>query len=145
MGKNPNAARNKKNYHQEKDTGEDKMEELVNEAARLGCEVWEVAKFKAKEEGKGSDSSSEEEEKPAKFNPKNAKKQQVKKVEVIKEEPMKENKVESEPDSDDAELEKMFGKASDNKNVSTKVEANSSEDEKPKPKAKMAPAAKKGA
>ena len=120
------------------------MEELVNEAARLGCEVWEVAKFKAKENG-GSDSSSEEEEKPAKFNPKNAKKQQVKNVEVIKEEPKKENKVESEPDSDDAELEKMFGKASDNKKISTKEEAYSSEEEKPKPKAKMPPAAKKGA
>ena len=58
MGKNPNAARNKKNHHKDKDDGSEKMDELILEAARLGCEVWEVEEFKKKaQNNKDSDES----------------------------------------------------------------------------------------
>ena len=56
MGKNPNAAREKKNHHKERDQGDDKLNELAEEAARLGCNVWEIDEFKKKEKkDEGSD------------------------------------------------------------------------------------------
>ena len=64
MGKNPNAAREKKNHHKNKDDGSEKMDELILEAAKLGCEVWEVDEFKKstkmKEASDESGSDSEE-------------------------------------------------------------------------------------
>ncbi len=68
MGKNPNAAREKKNHHKDKDQGFDKLDELAEEAARLGCEVWQIEEYQKKEaitEGAGESGSSEEETKQA--------------------------------------------------------------------------------
>ena len=125
MGKNPNAAREKKNHHKDKDQGFDKLDELAEEAARLGCEVWQIEEYQKKEaikEGAGESGSSQEEE--------------------TKQAPQKKNKIskqlpkpvsEDEQDSDDAELERMFGKPSDNKKAA--VEESDSEEEKPKKKA----------
>ena len=64
MGKNPNAARLKKNHRQgNDDAAEDKMAALADEAAKLNCEVWEVEKVKAQlAQVNESDSSDEEEE-----------------------------------------------------------------------------------
>ena len=67
MGKNPNAARDKKKHHKEKDQGEDRLAEQTEEAARLGCELWEVEEYQRKEREalgiKESESDSEEETK----------------------------------------------------------------------------------
>ena len=70
MGKNPNAARQKKDHRKGgKDKNEkdgDQLEELQEEAARLGCEVWEIEKVKARMQQQDSDSdedSDEDEEK----------------------------------------------------------------------------------
>ena len=45
MGKNPNAKKNKEKKHKEKEFVHD-VEELEEEAARLGCEVWELDKVR---------------------------------------------------------------------------------------------------
>lgn len=67
MGKNPNAARLKKNHRADLDSDpEDKMAALAEEAARLGCEVWDIEKVKAKlamEEDSDEDDDSQEESK----------------------------------------------------------------------------------
>jgi hypothetical protein len=53
MGKNPNAARSKKDHRKggnnKDDDGDDgQLALLQEEAARLGCEVWEIDQVKAK-------------------------------------------------------------------------------------------------
>ena len=82
MGKNPNAARQKKNHHKDKDEGYDKLDELQLEAARLGCEVWEVEQYQKKEKLAAGDkvssedsSSDGEETKKGQFNKKPTKPQ----------------------------------------------------------------------
>jgi hypothetical protein len=45
MGKNPNADRLKKGKHKEK-TFDTDIDALQEEAALLGCEVWEVEKYR---------------------------------------------------------------------------------------------------
>ncbi len=125
MGKNPNAARNKKNHHKDKDDGSNKMDELILEAARLGCEVWEVEELKKKEQGdRDSDESGSDAAEETKQESKPTKKA------VAKPTPQS-NVSEEEEDSDDAELAKMFGKP--NKKAAVVVESDS-EEEMPKPK-----------
>lgn len=97
MGKNPNASRQKKNHRKNQDDSdpEDRMAQLAEEAAKLGCEVWEVEKVKA-QMADNSDSDSEEESKV-----------EPEKKEIPKTLPKEES--EEENDSADDELEKMFG------------------------------------
>ncbi len=56
MGKNPNADRQKKSKHKEKTFDHD-IDALQEEAARLGCEVWEVEKYRKLEEEQESSGS----------------------------------------------------------------------------------------
>ena len=63
-----NRNRNKKQHRQKGGKNKQKEEEddgisqeLKDEAARLGCEVWEVEAVKAKLEQEGSDESSDDE------------------------------------------------------------------------------------
>jgi len=58
MGKNPNANREKRSKHKERSYDND-LEEVAAEAARLGCEVWEVEKYQKLERGDASDSEEE--------------------------------------------------------------------------------------
>ena len=60
-----NRNRNKKNHRKGgkgkgKEEEDDAPQELKDEAARLGCEVWEVEDVKAKLAQEGSDSSEED-------------------------------------------------------------------------------------
>lgn len=63
MGKNPNASRLKVN-HRKKDQSdeEDKLAELQEEAAKLGCAVWEIDDVKKKMAGLKVDEESDSDE-----------------------------------------------------------------------------------
>ena len=70
MGKNPNANRDKVNHRKGKGGGRDRddegavdVQERIDEAARLGCEVWELDEVKAKLEQENDDSSSDNDKK----------------------------------------------------------------------------------
>ena len=99
------------------------MDELILEAARLGCEVWEVEELKKKEQGnKDSDESGSDAEET---------KQEIKQTKKVEPKPTPQsNASEEEEDSDDAELAKMFGKP----NKKAVVVESDSEEEIPKPK-----------
>ena len=65
--KHQNRNRNKKDHRgggkgqkKKEEEEEDVPQELKDEAARLGCEVWEVEQVKAKMEQEGSDDSGSE-------------------------------------------------------------------------------------
>ena len=68
MGKNPNAARQKKDHRKggKNNQDDDDMQSRIEEAAKLGCEVWELDEVKAKmdlNEANSSDEASDEERK----------------------------------------------------------------------------------
>ena len=118
MGKNnANANREKKNHFKEgKDAGGNREQQMIDEAAKLGCEVWELEQKLA-----GENSDSDEEGK-------------AEEMPDIKEAKKEEDSDEEEQDSDDDELDRLYGKA-DNKNRVVE-EPSSSEDEDGMPKEK---------
>ena len=93
MGKNPNADRQKRSKHVEK-TFENDLDQLQEEAARLGCEVWELEKMRKQKE---SDEDSSEEE--AKVETAKGKTKKLRVVEESKHEEV--DAPEEERDSDD--------------------------------------------
>ena len=77
MGKNPNAARLKTKHHKEK-TFETDIDALQEEAARLGCEVWELDQKRKEIESDGEDDGSDEGEEEAKVETKPSKMNKMK-------------------------------------------------------------------
>ena len=131
MGKNPNANRNKKKQHVEKEFGTN-LDDLESEAARLGCQVWEVEDVKKRLE-KGSDASSSEEENSDEDSGEDVvSKPKTKPPKVVEE---SKNESDSEEESDkcsaDDELDKLYGKNT-NAIADSSEEESSEEDAKPK-------------
>ena len=62
MGKNANRDREKKNKFTEKNNNaaDQKMQEMIDEAARRGCEVWELEEELKREEEEGDGSEEEQ-------------------------------------------------------------------------------------
>ena len=64
MGKNPNAKKLKVKKHKETKEYSNDVEDLEDEAARLGCELWELEQVKKDlEEKKDEDNDNDEEDK----------------------------------------------------------------------------------
>lgn len=59
MGKNPHAKRLKEKKHKEKEFGVD-MESLTEEAARRGCEIWELDEIRKEQDELSENSDSQD-------------------------------------------------------------------------------------
>jgi len=101
MGKNPGAKKQKQAKHKEREFDHD-MNDLEEEAALKGVEVWELKKLK--KNLPSSDHSEEEGEHEEE-------KKEDSVPETVKEakEEAEDKEEESEPDSADEELEKLYG------------------------------------
>ncbi len=62
MGKNPNAKRLKEKKHKENKEYSQDLDDLQEEAARLGCEIWELEKVRKDIEGSDEESDEETEQ-----------------------------------------------------------------------------------
>ena len=89
----------KKKYHKDKDEDDyyASMDAKIEEAAKLGCEVWELEEVKARlAMQEQSDEEEDEQQQPEQRN---------------------QSAEEEEEDSDDAELAKMFGRANEKQQI----------------------------
>jgi|LakMenEpi03Aug12_release.lakeMendotaPanAssembly.Ray.scaffolds.fasta_scaffold671323_1 hypothetical protein len=131
MGKNPNAKRLKENKHKEKSYDND-LDSLNEEAARLGCEVWEVEKYRQIEKDNASSSEEDDSDKDIKPKTKATKLQVIEETkQVVKQE---EEDDDDDEDSDDRELAKLYGLTSGGNKKGKAVVESDEEDDQPKKK-----------
>ena len=109
-------SRLKNKHRKDKDDEVNIPQELIDEATELGCEVWEIEKVKAKLKEEQGDSSleevnEEENEEESKSDKKKNQKKNKKQADSDDEEEKKEPEADDsdEVDSDDAELERLYG------------------------------------
>ena len=102
MGKNPHANRNKAKKHVEKVEDEEVPQELIDEAARLGCEIWEVEEYQRREKEENGEGSDDENQLDEIKEAKGA-------ADEDEEEKKEDDDEEEDSSDDDAELERLYG------------------------------------